>query len=70
MVTLWAGSFFLLLKLRRDLSVGKQWQTVTSPSTPNLHRSYSKQRAAIEREYGQVWDSSLDLPSCSSLFYI
>lgn len=54
MVTLWAGSFFLLLKLRRDLSVGKQWQTVTSPSTPNLHRSYSKQRAAIEREYGQA----------------
>lgn len=65
-VTLWAGSLFHPLKLRGELSVGEQQQTVTPRSTLNLHRSYSKQRAAIEREYGQVWDSCLNLPSCSS----
>ena len=49
----------LLPRLRRGSRVGEKDQTVRPPHPPNLHRSYSKQRAAIEREYGQVWDSFL-----------
>lgn len=68
--TLYLGlaPLFLLPWLSKGLGVEEKDQIVTSPPLPllspgspstHLHRSYSKQRAAIEREYGQVWDSFL-----------